>query len=268
MDLLAFQTLCDPTSLQEAAKDLRYLLHRGYAPTASLALVGDRRQLPAPCRQALLRVHSQLPTAPSRKARRLSSEELFKADAPLAIDGYNVILTVEAALKGEPLFLCADGWLRDIQGVGARHRFGPLAREAVDHIYQTLLRLNVETVHWVLDQPVSKSGELAQRLRTWPLPKAWPLPHALPNPLPNPLHITATTAPSADGALKEKSRQQPHLVVASSDAALLDGVSRPFDLALEVISNLPSPPEIVDSLLHRNKTPSVSACESKNSRNS
>lgn len=85
-------------ALQGASADLCWLLDRGYAMRSALTLVGDRYALAQRQRLAVARSTC----AASDRDRRLAHQAPVAAlrDAELWIDGYNLLITVEAALAG------------------------------------------------------------------------------------------------------------------------------------------------------------------------
>lgn len=202
--------------LTEAAADLHYLLSRRYRMESALRIVGDRHQLRKPQLQALLRTLSLAPTAPQRTRRRLNPPDL--ANRNLAVDGYNILITLETALSDGPLLRCADTCIRDISGVGARHRTTTKTHGALELAGDFLHKHNPASVLWLFDRPVSGSGRLAGRLRELAAAHNWPW--------------ESSTAPSPDGAL---TRMSADTIICSSDAALLDRTTVWLDLAGEIV---------------------------------
>lgn len=96
--------------LRRATEDLGWLLARGYSGDAAITLVGDHFQLDRRQRVALRRSTSADPEARKRKRVALSG-------ARVAVDGFNQIVTVEAALSGGLLIRGTDGLLRDLASV-------------------------------------------------------------------------------------------------------------------------------------------------------
>src|SRR4051812_1852118 len=80
--------------LRDAARDLRYLLGRGYARPSAVQLVGDKFQLARRQRQVLARAVNDPAVAAAIRAR----VRPHLRDAHVAIDTYNVLITVETAL--------------------------------------------------------------------------------------------------------------------------------------------------------------------------
>lgn len=190
--------------LAPAVDDLCWLLGRGYAPKASLKLVGDRHALDGRQREAVQRMSCSPAQAADRRSRRVE-------EAPAVwIDGFNVLTTVRVALAGGVLLRCADGTIRDMAGMhGRRSRAGDAA--AIEAIRRTLDALRVPTAHWLFDAPVSGSGRLAARIGAV---AGW----------------SAEVVPDPDPVLIAHGG-----VIASADAGILDGCGAWLDLARAVI---------------------------------
>ncbi|MEO0472372.1 MAG: DUF434 domain-containing protein [Bacteroidota bacterium] len=145
-------------SLREAVSDMGFLLSRGYSDSASLKLVGDRHKLTQRQRKALLRVSCPEEAVNNRPRKQVSATDL--SAQTLAIDGYNLLITIESALAGGMLFHCRDGCYRDIASVHGTYRKVEETLPALKLIGDTLLELGVEQANWFLDKPVSNSGKL------------------------------------------------------------------------------------------------------------
>lgn len=147
--------------LRAAAGDLSWLLSRGYGSKSALKLVGDRYRLTARQREAVGRCSC------SEEARRSRQERLAEGRTleELWIDGFNVLLTLEAALGGAPVFVGRDGCLRDIASVHGSYRTVQETHGAAELLTEELVRRGVRCVRLLLDAPVSNSGRLASALR-------------------------------------------------------------------------------------------------------
>jgi hypothetical protein len=158
--------------LRQAVRDLSWLLSRGYAPTASLKLVGDRFALKERQRLAVARATCSDQQRESRERTRLPLESISGQD--LLIDGFNIIVTTEAALSGGVLIRGRDGCVRDMSSVHGSYRSVAETEEAIRLISETLLAAKPALALWLLDQPVSNSGRLAQRIREMAAAHNWP----------------------------------------------------------------------------------------------
>jgi hypothetical protein len=166
-DARAFEASALP-ALRAATDDLGWLLERGYAEAAALKLVGDHRQLTRRQRDAVARCACPPSVATAREARRVPAAEL---DGPVAVDGFNVLITLERALGGGPVLVGRDGAWRDLAGVHGTWRSVDTTTAALDAVGAVLG--GVETT-WVLDRPVSNAGRLATTLRLRAAAAGWP----------------------------------------------------------------------------------------------
>jgi hypothetical protein len=152
-----------PVNLQRAASDLRYLLERNYPRKAALVLVGNRYQLRSDQRHLLHRGVFSGADSAFRRQRKVPIAAVKGED--LAIDGYNVVITIEAGLAGHPLILADDGFVRDISGVSRNFRKSPRTEQTLQWICETLKKIKPRRVLLLFDAPISKSGRLAEEVR-------------------------------------------------------------------------------------------------------
>lgn len=147
--------------LRQAADDLCWLLSRGYPGKTAVGLVGDRYELRDRQRMAIQRATVGEPTRARRARREVAPAEL--ADRSLAVDGYNVLLTVETALGGGVVLGSRDGAFRDMVSMRRHYKRVHQTRPALEVIGSFLAAVECREVAWYLDRPVSNSG----RLRRW-----------------------------------------------------------------------------------------------------
>jgi len=159
-------------ALRQATAELSWLLGRGYQTKSSLKLVGDRHGLRERQRLAVARAACSDEAAARREARRLDPERA--AGAELILDGFNLVITTEAALSGGPLVLCRDRCLRDLSGVHGSYRAVEETEGAVLAAGEVLAALGPSSVLWLFDSPVSNSGRLAARVRRIAGERGWP----------------------------------------------------------------------------------------------
>ncbi len=145
-------------ALAQAVDDLSLLLTRGYAVTAAARLVGDHFQLDERLRKAVERCACVASHASDRNSRRVGISAV--AGRALDLDGYNVLITLEAALSGGYLFRGRDGALRDIASVHGTYRRVEETIPALRLLAQFLSEAGVVSSRWLLDAPVSNSGRL------------------------------------------------------------------------------------------------------------
>lgn len=145
-------------ALQRATAELSWLLGRGYREVGALKLVGDRHQLNRRQRIAVQRSACAPAAARARRAALRPVE-----GATVALDGFNQLITVEAALAGGVLLRGADGRVRDLSSVHGSYRRVDESEAAVDLLARALLP--AAEVVAVLDRPVSNSGRVAAMFR-------------------------------------------------------------------------------------------------------
>ncbi len=150
-------------NLQRASEDFRYLLNRAYPRKAALELVGNRYQLTSDQRHLLHRGVFSVADAKSRQKKKISPNQIRGYD--LVIDGYNVLITIEAGLSGRPLVLGDDGFIRDISGVSGNFQKTELTMEALEHLLNVLRKAKPRQTLFLFDSPISRSGELALEVR-------------------------------------------------------------------------------------------------------
>ncbi|MCL7401644.1 MAG: DUF434 domain-containing protein [Thaumarchaeota archaeon] len=202
--------------LKEAAVDLRYLLDRGYRKESALRLIGDKYQLDKSERLVLYRSTYSKNEIQNVKEKMLESSMVSGKD--LWIDGFNVLNTVEAALKGELLILCDDGIVRDFSQVYGRYRFSQLTLSSLQLIMGELKNLYPSCVRVFYDSQISKSGEIAKITR-----------EVISN---LGLRGDAETTKTVDSILSKTDA-----VVCTSDSVILSACRYIFDLAGYIITS-------------------------------
>jgi len=149
--------------LRAACADFAWLLDRGYAERSALKLVGDRFQLDQRQRTCVQRCACTEAARAQRASRLLPPDAL--AGRNILVDGFNVLITVEAALAGAVLLLGRDGCLRDLASMHGTWRTVEETAAAAAQIGAWLARHAVAGATWLLDRPVANSGRLAALLR-------------------------------------------------------------------------------------------------------
>ena len=211
--------------LRRAVEDLAWLLERGYASNAALKLVGDRFQLRERQRLAVMR-GACTDTQRAARAATCVGPDALRGEA-VALDGYNVLITIEAALAGGVLLQCRDGTLRDLASFHGHFKRVEETEPAIELLGQWLDRHAPSHVTVFLDRPVSNSGRLAERLRERASRRACPWTVSLVN--------------SPDHELRSGTD-----IVASADSAVIDGTTRWVNLARHLVDELDPAPAWVD----------------------
>ena len=192
-------------ALRAAVAELSWLLTRDYKIKSALKLVGDKFALNDRQRLAVSRAACSDQSKAHRQSSRVALDCL--GGEPVTIDGFNLIITVEALLSRGVLMRCRDTCIRDLSSVHSSYRPVNETEEAVILIGEILAEVRAGPVAWTLDKPISNSGRLAQKVRAlagrhkW----AWQVDVAF-NP---------------DRELAQSGR-----IVISSDGPLLDRVQR------------------------------------------
>ena len=201
-------------ALHTATRELSWLLTRGYQPKSALKLVGDRHSLRERQRLAVARAAC---SDESRERRLKSRVEVEAAKgAALVIDGFNLVITLEAALSGGVLVLGRDGCVRDLSSVHGSYRAVEETDRAVQLAGEVLAALGPASVLWLFDSPVSNSGRLAARVRELAAARGWPW------------EVRAEFNP-------DRSIVNSDAVAVTSDSNVLDGVKRWLNLSRHIV---------------------------------
>ena len=153
-----------PQNLQKAAEDFRFLLDQGYPRKAVLELVGNRYGLTFEERHLLHRGVFSSTDSQTRQKKKITIQEARNKD--LAIDGHNVLITIEAGLSGRPLILGDDGFVRDISGLSGGFKKTETTEKAIQFIINALKIIKPRQTLFLFDAPISMSGKLAQEVRS------------------------------------------------------------------------------------------------------
>ena len=188
--------------LREAASDLCWLLTRGYASESALKLVGDRYDLARRQRIAAARSACSDQSLASRARRQTELAEL--AGQPLEIDGYNVLITIEAALAGGVILRGRDGCYRDLASVHGTFRRVEETFPAIELIGSFLAELRAGPCLWRLDSPVSNSGRLKGYLLKIAAARGWNWSVELSNNPDQQLIASPAIAASADSVVLDR----------------------------------------------------------------
>ena len=194
-----------------AAEDYKYLLDRGYNQAGALELVTSRYLLNKEEKVLLYRcVHSRA-NAYKVKLKTASISSLSKNR--LIIDGYNVLLTITSGVEGRNLYLCDDGFVRDLRSTKVHDFSSPSIVEAIKYLSNFLKEINPLEVIVYLDRNVSWSAKHAETIK-----KNAGIP------------ITVELVSKADtSVIRSKG------ITASSDYLVLERATSVFDLAGHIV---------------------------------
>lgn len=197
--------------LMEPAIELRYLLSKGYKRRSAITFVSNHHRLSEQERHILARLVFSPETAESRFKKKLTCSKLQGYD--IFVDGYNVIISIESALKNELIWFADDGFLRDISGVFNKHRITDTTFMAVDEMLSTFAALNVRSATILLDSQMSNSGRLAALIREKTESSIF--------------KVDAMTSKHVDFDLKEAGT---YAVIATADSVIINAVSKVVDV--------------------------------------
>jgi hypothetical protein len=208
------------SDLRSALADYSLLLTKGYAEKSALKLVGDKFSLTQRQRLAVMRSSCSDRQLSSRSKNHIEAKNL--AGQSVAVDGYNVLITVEAAMSGGVIFAGRDGCFRDLASIHGTYRKVTETIPALRMIAEFLQKIGTGRVLWLLDSPVSNSGRLKTLIGELSDQNNWGW------------EVELLLSPDAE-------LKKTDLVVASSDSVILDGCQRWINLATQIIEQkLPS----------------------------
>ncbi len=200
--------------LRSALADFSLLLTKGYADKSALKLVGDRFSLTDRQRLAIMRSACSDQKLDRRNHHRIELKDI--AGRPVAVDGYNVLITVEAAMSGGIIFKGRDGCCRDLASIHGTYRKVTETIPALRLIGEFLRQIGGGPIQWLLDSPVSNSGRLKTLLGELAGENDW--------------NWEIELLQSPDTELK-----RTEAIVASSDSVVLDNCRSWVNLAAEIV---------------------------------
>ena len=204
-------------SLILAARDIRYLLGRGYPKNSTIRFVADHYSLEKSRRYILSRNVLVPAIASARKRKRVPCTCV--RDRHVLIDGYNVLITLESYLKGEDMWMGDDGFIRDNRGVFRSHVNDNETFRSVGLMLSFLRKNATGEITVILDRQMSMSGQLALTIRQCMAETG--------------MAGQVITSGSTDHDLK---KARSYEIVASADGVILDAVAEVIDIPACVIS--------------------------------
>jgi len=159
-----------------AQEEIQWLLDRDYGIDTVINFVGNHYLFSSRQRLALRRATA---TETQYNKRRSTLLPLENAEhGCMFIDGFNIIITLEVALSGGVIILGKDGvlrdFLRDLAGLRGTYRLIDKTETALNLIGMALNEFNVPQVKFFLDEPVSNSGRLRNKILSHS--KVWNIP--------------------------------------------------------------------------------------------
>lgn len=201
--------------LQRAQEETEWLINREYNINSVMELVGGKYQLSARQRIALKRSTSTREKREKRDSKKLPCSSAV--NGPIYIDGFNLIITIEVALSNSVLLLGNDGNVRDIAGLMGSYRIIDKTDKAIELIGKVFEDIDVPSIKFFLDSPVSNSGKLKSKI----------LQHAEKWCFP----VEVELVPNADPILSKMGR------IVTSDSIILDNCISWFNIAKKIIDD-------------------------------
>ena len=202
------------SELRSAVTDFSLLLTKGYAEKSAMKLVGDKFSLTQRQRLAVMRNACSDEQLARRKEHQVEIVDIAGKD--IAIDGYNVLITIEAAMSNGLIFEGRDGCFKDLASIHGTYRKVSETIPAVLLIGQFLKDISIPKTLWLLDSPVSNSGRLKTLIAELAEQNKWNW------------EVELLTSP--DAKLKKTD-----LVVAGNDGVVLDACKSWVNLARAII---------------------------------
>ena len=140
--------------MRVASRHIEYLINEGYDLKQASVFVGNHFLLSERQRLAIMR---SLATKEQLEARKTKEKTAGKE---IWVDGFNMIITLEVLLCDSVLFFCMDRTIRDLAALRGTYRIIPETAAAVRMLFDALKEIGAESVHVLLDEPVSNSGRL------------------------------------------------------------------------------------------------------------
>ncbi|RXA16923.1 DUF434 domain-containing protein [Methanosarcina sp. MSH10X1] len=201
--------------LLRPARDIRSILRWGYPKFSTIRFVADYFQLSPEERHILTRVIMPPDRVISRVNKKIACTAI--KDRKLLLDGYNVLLSVDNLIKEGPMWFCDDGYIRDTRYYFSRAKQAEDIGEALAAVLEFLSENGPESVIFLFDAQISRSGELAGLTR-----------HKLKE---YKISGEAKTSKTADFELKTKGgNPENNIIVATSDGIIIDSVKEVLDI--------------------------------------
>ena len=144
------------SKMKIASRHVNYLINEGYDIKQATTFVGNHFILSERQRLAIARSLSTTEQLNNRKAKEKTSAE----GCEFWIDGFNTIITLEVMFSNSILYRGMDGTIRDLAALRGTYKIIPETTDAVNLLFDVLSDMNAESVHILLDEPVSNSGRL------------------------------------------------------------------------------------------------------------
>jgi hypothetical protein len=199
--------------LFDAYRDLKYLLNRGYRKSIALNFVANHYKLRLKERHLLARCVFSDEDIETRMKK--IKPMCFIEGKTLAVDGFNVLITLESVLEGKAV-LCEDNIVRDLKYQGGYKQRKNTAK-TLELLISFISKFSPKEVVFFYDAPISGSGKIAK----------------LTEEILRKFNLLGE-AKTVKGVDKELKRFE---VVATSDIGVIDKVPYIIDLPFEIAKN-------------------------------
>ena len=225
-----FAPECHP-ALRLATLEYSWMLSRSYPADAALKLVGDHHGLTARQRMAVRRSACSDGSHANRARKHTDAGALV--GRRMAIDGYNLLITIESALSGGVILIGRDGCARDLASIHGTYRKVEVTVPALTIAARALVDLGVGGATWLLDRPVSNSGRLRALMEETFARVLADRPRDRPG-------LSTSETPRPSWAIELVARPDDELcrctdVVVTSDSLILDHCAEWTNLAATII---------------------------------
>ncbi len=202
----------DTGFLARITYDYYFLINRGYPSDHVLSLLRARYGLPKRLTTLIKRcIHNQ-DIAKTLKAKNIQDPSNIGGHI-VVIDAFNQLTTIYAALSGEKVYLCTDGFVRDDLLAGPKYVIA-YWKALTYYLAMALQRLAPAKAILVFDSQPSHSGEIAAKMSKILIQHGLPVEHRV--------------SKHTDTDIIKLSRSS---IVATSDTVILRSTKKAFDLA-------------------------------------
>jgi hypothetical protein len=192
-------------------------------------LVGNRYALARRQRLAVARCACSDQALQLRRSHQVDPPAL--RDRELWLDGYNVVIALEAAMSGGVILRGRDGCCRDLANIYARYREVEETLPALRLVGELTATWGARRCCWLLDRPVSNSGRFRKTILDVAAGAGWNWAVELDfNP--------------------DKTLAQSKEIIATSDSVILDRSEYWINLVALVIAQRLPQPRVVDFSLN------------------
>ncbi|MDP1552514.1 MAG: DUF434 domain-containing protein [Methanobacteriaceae archaeon] len=148
--------------MKNAVNDLKYLLNQNYRKKIALNFVANHYLLSKEDRHYLARSIFSDALSKMRKSKIINLKNI--QNHYLFLDGYNVLITVEAIINHDKVILSDDGFLRDFLGIFGNYKLNSNTKNALSLIFKCISQYPPQYIKFYLDKQVSFSGKLSHKI--------------------------------------------------------------------------------------------------------